>query len=269
MTLTGWTREPLLHFLIAGGFLYAFFVWSGGNAVDPASRVIEVDRPQQALLAQQFERTMGRAPTDAELDAQIEQFVRDEVLYREGLRLGLDQNDAVVRRRLVAKMDMAAGAAAETVQPDEQTLKAFYEANAEQFAGAALISFDQLVFRNQAEAQAAATALEQGAKWQSQGEQSMLPSSREAMAVREVQSVFGQAFANALTGLEPSQAWQGPLQSGVGWHLVRLRARSSEDAAFEQLRPRIENAWRSAQISDRKTRAFSVLRDAYRIEIAE
>ncbi|WP_390583533.1 peptidyl-prolyl cis-trans isomerase [Erythrobacter sp. MTPC3] len=269
MTLPGWAREPLLHFLVAGGFLYAFFVWTGGIAADPASRVIDVDRPQQALLAGQFERTMGRAPTDAELDAQIEQFIRDEILYREALRLGLDQNDVVVRRRLVAKMDMAAGAAAETAQPDEETLRAFYRANPNLFAGAVLVSFDQLVFRTRGEAQAAAAALEQGAEWQSLGEASMLPQTRDAVPLNEAESVFGQVFAGALTRIEPSQDWQGPLQSGVGWHLLRLRERSSQEAAFDQIRPRVENAWRSAEIAARKDRAFAVLRGAYRIEVAE
>ena len=44
-------------------------------------------------------RTMMRAPTDSELDALTEQFVREEVLYREAIRLGLDRDDAVLRKR--------------------------------------------------------------------------------------------------------------------------------------------------------------------------
>ena len=86
------------------------FTLRGGD-VDPASRSIVIDREQQAQIALVFERTMNRPPTDAELDAQIERFIRDEVLYREALRLGLDQGDAVVRRRMAQKMDILASSA--------------------------------------------------------------------------------------------------------------------------------------------------------------
>lgn len=67
MTLPGWTREPLVHFLIGGALVFAFFAWRG-EEVDPASRVIDVDRETQAQIALGYERLMGRAPTDAELD---------------------------------------------------------------------------------------------------------------------------------------------------------------------------------------------------------
>ena len=84
MTLPGWTREPLIHFLALGALVYIALTW-GGTPVDPASRVITVGPEQQAQIALSFERTMGRAPTDAELDAGIEKYVRDEVLYRSHL----------------------------------------------------------------------------------------------------------------------------------------------------------------------------------------
>lgn len=134
MTLPAWTREPLVHFLVAGFVLFVALTWSSGGAVDPASRVIDVDRETQAQLSLQFERTMGRAPTDAELDGAIERYVRDEVLYREAIRLGLDQGDAVVRRRLVSKMDLSASAAAEAAEPTDEALRTFYNANRDRYA---------------------------------------------------------------------------------------------------------------------------------------
>lgn len=260
MTLPGWTREPLVQFLVAGALLYAFFAWIGGNAVDPSSRVIDVDREQQAMLALQFERTMGRAPTDAELDAQIERFVRDEVLYREALRLGLDQNDAVVRRRMVSKMDMTAGAAAEAAEPDEEELRAFFRDNAERYAGEISISFEQRYFRDR---EAAAAALKNGAP----GEATSLPPGMKRASVREIAERFGTGFAAALRDLEPGPAWQGPFRSGFGWHIVRITDKSREPASFEAMRARVENDWRSAQIEERKERAYRILRDGYRIEI--
>ncbi|QFT75957.1 peptidyl-prolyl cis-trans isomerase [Erythrobacter sp. THAF29] len=260
MTLPGWTREPLVHFLVAGALLYAFFAWSGGNAVDPSSRVIEVGREEQAQLAVQFERTMGRSPTDAELDAQIEKFVRDEVLYREALRLGLDQGDAVVRRRMVSKMDMTASAAAEVAEPTVKQLKAYFKENAARYGNEVKVSFDQHYFDAQDEAIEAL-------RNDSPGQAISLPAEMEEASLREIGDRFGTDFANTLSELEPGSRWQGPVRSGFGWHLVRVTDRSAGAPDFDSLRPRIENDWRSAQIETRKDRAFAILRDAYRVEI--
>ncbi len=297
MNRPGWTREPLVHFLIAGAFLFALFMWRGEEA-DPASRSIAVDRDRQAQIALLFERTMGRAPTDAELDAQIERFVRSEVLYREALRLGLDQDDAVVRNRLASKMDMAASAAVEAVEPDDEVLRQWLADNAERYSSPDRFSFDQLYFENEAAAKSALVELTGNARsgtagkndWQKLGEPISLPASFEKTAPDEIAERFGQVFAKAMLALEPefdgvqnaaaSQAgisqsgasqtpvWQGPIQSGFGWHLVRLRARAPVKARdFAEIRPQLVNDWRSAQIAARKDAAYKVLRDAYVIDI--
>ncbi|QUL37684.1 peptidyl-prolyl cis-trans isomerase [Erythrobacter sp. JK5] len=261
MTLPGWTREPLVHFLVGGALLFVLFAWTGGNAVDPSSRLIAVDRAQQAQLALQFERTMSRPPTDAEIDAAIAQFVRDEVLYREALRLGLDRGDAVVRRRLVAKMDMTASAAAETAVPEEPTLRAYFKENRARYSGATSVSFDQLYFKSEA---AARRALATGVV---AGDPISLPARMEAAAPGEIEARFGETFTRALAGIAANGEWAGPIRSGFGWHIARVSAREGVEPDFETLAPRIANDWRSAQIAERKRRAYQVLREGYRVEI--
>ncbi len=269
MTLPAWTREPLVHFLIAGSALFALLGWRG-EPVDPASRVIEVEAAEQAQLALQFERTMGRAPTDAELDAQIERFVRDEVLYREALRLGLDQGDAVVRRRLVSKMDMSASAAAEAAEPDQTMLEAFYEENRERYRSEIRVSFDQIFFgENDADAWAATKQINRGRDIETLGIPTSLPRSFERMTIGEAEARFGRDFATSLARIEPSVGnWKPDMVSGFGYHIVLVRERDGGDVlAFKEVRDRVENDWRSAEIASRKERAFKVLRDAYRVEI--
>ncbi|MET4131801.1 hypothetical protein ABIE62_000917 [Porphyrobacter sp. MBR-155] len=262
MRLSGWTREPLVHFLVAGFALFALLTWSSSGEVDPASRVISVDRAQQAELALQFQRMMGRAPTDAELATAIDRFVRDEVLYREALRLGLGQGDAVVRRRLVTKMDLSASAAAEAADPDEAVLRAFYKKNADRYDGEEKVSFVQAWFETEAEAKAALGGNVRGGSIS-------LPGVVGGKPMRDVEIQFGAEFARGLTTLKPGEDWQGPIRSGFGWHLVRLRNRYSDMVDFESVRARVENDWRSAEIAARKERAFTVLREAYRVEIAQ
>lgn len=260
MTLPSWTREPLVHFLALGAVLYVALTW-GGTPVDPASRVIEVGPEEQAQIALGFERTMGRAPTDVELDAAIDNFVREEVLYREALRLGLDQGDAVVRQRLVAKMDMSASLAAETAEPDEATLRAYFETNADRYGGEELLSFQQQFFGDEASAR---QAIAQGA---TQGQPISLPSEVENLPLREVAGRFGEEFAGNLSGVAADGEWTGPLRSGFGWHLVRLTQRRADPAGFDEMRERVLNDWRSSEVAARKQRAFEVLRGAYRVEI--
>ena len=269
MNWPAWAREPIVHFLIAGFALFVALTWNS-SGIDPSSRVISIGGAEKAQIALQFERTMGRAPTDAELDASIERFVREEVLYREALRLGLDQDDTVVRRRLVTKMDLSASAAAEAAEPDDATLKAFYEANKARYAAAGKVSFDQLYFTSEDEAKAALANISAQEDWKGAGQKISLPASLNAASKREVKTRFGGGFAETLSQLKSGAEWQGPVQSGFGWHLVRLQGREAGDApAFEQARKRVENDWRSEQISTRKARAFEILREEYRVEIEQ
>ncbi len=260
MTLSGWTREPLVHFLVAGAALYVALTW-GGTPVDPASRVIDVGAQEQAQIALTFERTMGRAPTDAELDAAIERYVRDEVLYREALRLGLDQGDVVVRQRMVSKMDMSAGLAAEAADPDEATLRAYFDANAARYSGGSVLTFEQAFFESQMAARSAR------ASGMVLGDAISLPASLIGVPEREVQNRFGEQFTRELAALQPDDGWQGPVQSGFGWHLVKLKDRTALPGDFEAMRERVANDWRTDEMAARKARAFEILRSAYRVEI--
>lgn len=264
MNLPGWTREPLVHFTVLGAVLYVALTW-GGSPPDPSSRVIKVGAAEEQKIAESWTLTMGRAPTDAELDLAVDAYVREEVLYREALRLGFDESDAIVRRRLVSKMDLSASLAAETAEPSDETLRAFLNDNSELYANEALanasVTMEQKVFSSEASARA---ALGTSAP---RGEATSLPGSISDTAMRDVEARFGQQFATALRDLEPGADWQGPLQSGFGWHVVRLTKRYVPKPDFEPLRTRIANDWRTAEIEARKERAYETLRSAYRIDI--
>ncbi len=268
MNLPAWTREPLVHFIALGALLYIALTW-GGNPPDPASRVISVGAESRENIAESWTLTMGRAPTDAELDAAIDAYVREEVLYREAKRLGLDQGDAIVRRRLVSKMDLSASLAAETAEPGDDVLRAFFEENEARYTEAAkanaAMTFEQAFFREESTARAVLARARNGGVVEP--DPTSLPASVEAKPMREVDARFGQQFAQGLAQMEPGDEWQGPIPSGIGWHLVRLEAREVQPAGFEALRATLVNDWRSQQIEQRKQRAYDVLASAYRIEI--
>lgn len=267
-----WLKEPLVHFLIGGLLIYALFAWRG-EPVDPASRTIEISRSDRAQLSLGFERMMGRSPTDAELDNQVQRFVREEVLYREALRLGLDGNDGVVRRRLSQKMDLLAAAQAETAQPTDETLQEWYEAHPERFADTSRYTLDQTFQSDLDEAKAqiaALNAMAAGDDWNTLSEPISLPASLSQMPRKEVLDRFGEQFLAGIDALKPGELWQGPVRSGFGFHVVRLRAvEVGEVPPFEEVRSKVENDWRTATIAERKERGYAILREAYTVEIAE
>lgn len=267
MTLPGWTREPLVHFLAAGALVFAIFSLRGED-VDPASRVIDVDRETQAQIAFGFERMMSRAPTDAELDGLIEQYVREEVLYREALRFGFDRDDAIVRRRLAQKMDMVAAARAETEQPSDETLQKWYAKHREKFAGEAKYSFDQLWFEDEGKAASGLAQLRKGSDWRKFDGGISLPSSLDEMSRHDALSDFGELFVQGLDRLDPGEQWQGPIPSGLGWHLIRLHKREvGKVPPFDSVREEVENDWRGATIANRRDAAYRLLRDAYQVKV--
>lgn len=269
--IKGWLKEPLVHFLIGGLLIYFLFAWRGVE-VDPASRSIDVSRKDQAQLSLSFERMMGRSPTDAELDRQIERFVRDEILYREALRLGLDGNDPVVRRRMSQKMDMLAAAQAETAQPSDATLKDWLSERKTRFTDDGRYTLDQVykpeMSGAKAALQAANAANNDGADWHELGDPISLPKTLENQPRKEILDRFGEEFLREVEGLKASQDWQGPIASGFGWHIVRLRKHDAGKVRpLAEIREKVESDWRTSTIESRKEQAYAILRDAYTVEI--
>lgn len=259
-------REPLVQFLIGGALIFVFFLWRG-EEVDPASRTIDVTPEIQAQIALDYERTMQRLPTDRELDGLIGQWVREEVLYREALRLGFDANDPVVRRRLAKKMEFLAASSAETAEPTDTELDRWYRDNAARYAPDVRLSFDQVYFPARPEPATALPRLAQD--WRSVGEPSSLPSQIELREKALVAAEFGAAFADRLAAMKPGSGWQGPVASGVGWHFVRLReVVPGRVPPLADVRERVLADWRLATARQREEAAYRVLRDAYTVKIA-
>jgi len=98
-------REPLVHFFVLGAALFGLFVWLHEGALDAPDEIV-VDGMRVDALRMQYERLWQRPPTETELKGLVDNWVREEVLYREGLALGLDRNDPVLRRRIAQKMSI-------------------------------------------------------------------------------------------------------------------------------------------------------------------
>ena len=267
-------REPLLHFLIAGLAIFGFSAWRG-EAVDPASRTIMINAEQVENLTTRWAQTWQRPPTGAEIDGMIRDYIKEEVYYREAKRLGLDDDDAIIRRRLRSKMEFLAGAEIENAAPSDATLQAWLDKNPAKYAADARYSFDQIYLTaNDADAarDRATTLLarlNKGDDWQEFGDSISLPPSLEDAAKANVAREFGDGFAASLAA-QRIGGWAGPVASGFGLHLVRLRAvKTSDKPNLAQVRQTVENDWRAATLADREAKAYQALLDGYTIRIAK
>lgn len=259
-------REPLVHFLAAGSVL--FLLMGQFGAEDSLDRSITIDEAQVARLASQWEQTWRRPPSAQELDNLVRDYIKEEVYFREAMRLGLDADDPIIRRRLRAKMEFLATAEIQNMEPSEKTLQSFYAANQIRYAQKSVFSFDQqFLGEDEGRAKASIAALTAGKPVQAQplsvaGSMDNAPS--DAIA-RE----FGDAFADSL-GKLPQGRWSGPVQSGFGWHAVRVRnVIASGTPPLADIRQRVSNDWRATTQANREAAAYQALLDGYDIRIAK
>ncbi|MCT2557479.1 peptidylprolyl isomerase [Tsuneonella sp. YG55] len=269
MSRRGWLRERALHLVLLGAVIFGVLGWRSGSD-DLPGRTIHLTRDDQARLAAGFAEVMGRPPTPAERDALIADWVRDEVLYREALRRGLDEGDVIIRKRLAQKMDAIAARDLDAESPGDATLQRWLEAHPERFAEDAAVTFDQAYFTTRSRAQVARTLIEGGADWQRVGDAISLPAHFERAGRDTVAAALGEQFARTLDGLQTGAEWQGPVEGALGWHLVRLTAREpGRLPPLAAIRERVEGDWRDATGRAQTDAAYEALRDAYTVTIDE
>lgn len=263
-------REPLLHFLLAGLAVFVFFSWRG-VAVDPASRTITIGEEQVAQLSATWTQTMQRQPTPIEIDALIRDAIKEEIYAREAVRLGLDQDDAIIRRRLRLKMESLAAAQIENAVPSDQALQKMLNTNPAKYAAGSRYSFDQVYLGNSSETDAKPVlqALAKGGDWQKMGTAISLPRSMDKTNSADIARTFGEPFAQSVQGIKTDQ-WQGPLISGFGSHLVRItNVEIGARPTLSAVRQLVENDWRAVTMREREGAAYQALLDGYTIKIAK
>lgn len=253
--------------MLLGGLLYAA---SRVFAPGAADMTIQIDAARVERLARLYQLQTGAAPTNAQRERLITDFVRDEVLYREARKLGLDEGDEMVRRRLVQKMEFLQSNMVNLDEPSEAQLRAFHREHAAQFTEPARLSFTHVYFspdgRSSAAARDAAAAalaahMASGADMD-RGDRAPVASRFDKVGRDEVQLSFGHSpIVDALMQAQPGQ-WVGPVESGYGWHLVHVTERENPvPTSFEQAKVAVTEAWqREAGQQAERTRLADLMR---------
>jgi hypothetical protein len=226
-------REPLVHFLLLGAMLFGVFALVGERGSARAGRIVVTPGHVEHLTVS-FTRTWQRPPTAPELAGLIEDYIREEVLYREAVAMGLDRDDTMVRRRLRQKLEFLTEETAETAPPSDTELQAFLQQHADAFRVEPRLAFRHVFLsldrRGDATDAAARQLLAQlitgaaATDTAALGDPFLLPPEFSLSSRSEIARLFGDAFAQQLQHLEPGR-WAGPIKSGYGLHLVFLRER--------------------------------------------
>ena len=268
-------REPLVHFMVLGAGLFVLYSYAGGNTSEPADRIM-VDEAEIQRLAEQFQRTWIRPPSRQELAGLAEEFVKEEILYREALALGLDQDDLVIRRRMRQKMEFLNSDLVEQQPPTDVELQAYLDANPQKFQQPARLSFQQIYLHgdeSSAAQQRKAAALlarlerEPAASWQEFGDATLLPAALDKVSVRDIAGTFGTALAEAIA-TAPMKRWSGPYASEYGLHLVRVSERTPETLPpLSQVRAAVVRELTNERRLQANERFYRALRERYTVEI--
>jgi len=277
LVLKRWLREPLLHFLLLGLALFAVYAYmQRGRGGVESSRQIVLSSDDLRQMDVYFAAQWHRQPTPAEFQALVEDKVREEVLYREALAMGLDKDDTIVKRRMAQKMQFLAEDVAAAHEPSTAELKAWFEKNSSQFALPSRYSFRHLYFspdkRGKSAQPDAAKAL---AKISGQPEDfTVAPSLADKFmfqdyyrdqATEAIAKEFGPQFAVAIEKLKPG-SWQGPVESGYGWHLVFVgTVIPGRIPAFEEVEPDVKTAWLGEQKRQAWQKAYQQMRAKYAV----
>ena len=269
-------REPLLHFLLAGTLLFVLFAWTNTSALRPPDEIV-VPASRVDLLLDNWARTWRRPATPAEIETVVDEFIREEIYYREALKLGLDKDDMIVRRRLRQKMEFLAEDFYEANDPGDDELQRFLDAHPNPFRQPAQLSFQQVYFSPDrrgdaalADATSALTELRANSAVTMAadlGDPFFLPNEFVSSTETDIARALGNDFVPKLLALVPGE-WSGPLRSGFGYHVVKITNRvEGRVPPLDEIRAEVLPAWQSAE-RDRITSAFyERLRSQYSITV--
>ena len=286
-------KEPLIHFLVLSGALFILFNLLGGDEEIPPdgsqpqegmaprliSKQIIVSSGRIESLIAQFTKTWQRAPTAQEQQGLIDEFVREEVMYRQALKLELDRDDPMVRRRMRQKLEFFTEDILTLAKPTDEALAAYLEANPDPYRQDSKFTFKQVYLNTQNRAEtieadvssllAELRAAGASADIREAGDRLMLEQEFQATSQFEIERLFGQEFAKGLPSVETG-SWQGPVRSGFGVHLVFISERiDGRLPPLSEVREAVARDWSNAKREESNEAIYDNWRAEYEVSIEE
>ena len=268
-------REPLIHFFILGLAVFGLysFLDREPQVMDIDPYLVEVSSADIEWMQTLFKKRMGRAPAVNELRGQVHHLIREQILSREAVAMGLDEGDMVVRRRLAQKMEFLFNDLSALSEPTEDELRKYFYENRQDYAIPNEATLTQVYFNSERRGienakQAVQMLMKEGvdpSRASTLGDASMLTPDCNQCSANEIRNRFGTAFAGAVMKQEPGE-WVGPVQSAYGLHAVYIHERQDEKIpAFEAVAEQVKNDWMSAKRNQNTQKVYGDIRSRYRV----
>jgi PPIC-type PPIASE domain len=268
-------REPLFQFLVLGAALFGLFHLVDKKKADAPERIV-ISSARIANLADGFARTWQRPPSQQELQGLVDDYIRDEVFYREGRAAGLDRDDVIIRRRVRQKMEFFAEDAS-VPEPREEQLAAYLESNSARFKTEERLTFHQVFLSAtrraltiESDSKQVADTLaraDAAADTAALGDPFLLGEEFHALSQNEVAGIFGDSFARRLSAMDQGR-WQGPISSSFGQHFVYLSERIAGILPpLDSVREAVRREWSNARRLEAEQNLYRSLRERYDIVV--
>jgi len=269
-------HEPLFHFLLIG--LGSFFLFSQLNPTEEETdaKNIVITQSKIDAMSTSFLRERGRPPMPYELQSLIESEIREELLYREAIALGLDKDDGLIRRRLAQKMKYLFNDLSVVSKPSEEELNKFVSAHPEKFMKPGTISFAQVYFKPSEhettlveDANALLNKLRITTIKESigLGDRSLLPYDFRNERKTDIESKFGKKFTEQAFS-SPTNTWEGAFESAYGVHLIYIHKRTEDHLPpLADIRERAEREWMSMKQHELNEIFYQSLYQRYEITV--
>jgi hypothetical protein len=267
-------REPLLQFLVLGAALFGLFHLVERDKANTPTKIV-ISSARIANLADGFARTWQRPPSQEELQSLVDDYIRDEVFYREGRAAGLDRDDVIIRRRVRQKMEFFAEDSA--LEPTEQQLADYLASNPERFRTEARVTFRQIFLS----ATGRAGTIDNDSKRVANtlagadvtvdttalGDPFLLGEDFHGVSQSDAAGTFGDGFAKRIATLEKGR-WQGPIPSSFGQHFVYISERTPGSVPpLDTVREAVSREWSNARRLEAEQKLYASLRERYEIVI--
>jgi hypothetical protein len=257
-----WRREPLLHFIVAGGLLFALDHFLIGRADDPHTIVIGADVDSEAI--ETFKAVRGHAPNKEELEGLHRVWLDNEVLYREGLALQVDKGDAAIRERVIFKALSVVDSNVKLPRVDDDLLRQWFDGHRDKYDQPARYDFEEAVLSGdnaEAAVRQFVTALNSGTPGDAKAGLRVF---KDRPHPNLVQS-YGPDFTKALIESKPGD-WHA-LRTREGWRAMRLdKITPPKPAVFETLRGPIMQDWTDATAAEQRSAAVRALAKKYKVK---
>jgi hypothetical protein len=273
-------KEPLLHFLLIGSALFLLYGWRGNSASLPGGQAdtptvqIVITRDALDQMNSLFAKTWQRPPTEEEQQGLIEDYIRNEIYYREAIAIGLDRDDEVLKRRLRQKMEFIYEDITSLAEPTDEALHAFMKKHYEKYLTDPQIAFRQVFINTNkrgtnadSDAREVLARLSAGADPDSAGDPTLLEPEVSLSSLRDIGKQFGNEFSRSLLEVNPGK-WAGPIRSEYGLHLVFV----SESVGgrlpdLGEARDTLKRDWTAERQKELKDAAYAKLREHYTVTV--